>query len=187
MKCFEWCRYCFELSVSHENVYFCALVSMSVCLWSYSSSPGEQTQYRDDKQLSYCVFLLRLWLHVCLSVCVCVCLSYPVSVELSSVSYGLVKKLCCMPKFVFARLFVPLGCPTTDFKHFAQNPAYVAFFWDYVFVFFVRIHSGIIASVIRQTASHPLALFSSSLCVFVTLAILSFKMIFIIIIDIIIN
>lgn len=120
-------------------------------------------------------------------VCVCVCLSYPVSVEFSSVYYGLVKKLCCMPKFVFARLFVPLGCPTTELRHFEQNPAYVAFFWDYGFVFFVRITSGIIASVIRQTASHPLALFSSSLCMFVTLAILSFKRIFIIIIDIIIN
>lgn len=92
-----------------------------------------------------------------------------------------------MLKFVFARLFVTLGCPTTELRHFEQNPAYVAFFWDYGFVFFVRITSGIIASVIRQTASHPLALFSSSLCMFVTLAILSFKRIFIIIIDIIIN
>ncbi len=65
-------------------------------------------------------------------VCVCVCLSSPVSVEFSSVSYRLVNKLCCMLKFVFARLFVPLGCPTTEFRHFLQNPMYVAFFWDYV-------------------------------------------------------
>lgn len=52
-------------------------------MWSYSSGPGEQTQHRDDKQLSYfecerdCVYMF---------VCRYVCLPSPVSVECSSVS-----------------------------------------------------------------------------------------------------
>ncbi len=73
-----------------------------------------------------------LFVCVCVCVGVCVCLSSPVSVEFSSVSYRLVNKLCCMLKFVFAGLFVPLGCPTTEFRHFLQNPMYVAFVCDYV-------------------------------------------------------
>jgi len=49
-KCFEWYRCCFDPSISHETVYFCVLLSMSVYMWS---GPGKQTQHRDDEQLSY--------------------------------------------------------------------------------------------------------------------------------------
>lgn len=46
----------------HETVYFCALASASVFMWSCSGGPGEQTLYRDDKQLSYCLFVVSCFL-----------------------------------------------------------------------------------------------------------------------------
>ncbi len=95
-------------------------------------------------------------------VCVCVCLSSLVSVEFSSVSYRLVNKLCCMLKFVFARLFTP-RLSNNRVQAFLTESHVCSIILGLCLVFFVRIPFGIIPSVIRQTASYPLALFSISL------------------------